>query len=650
MELHIDLETYSSVDIKSSGLYKYIESPDFEILLVGYAFNDDDIKIVDCACGDKFPKELIEALHNDSVTICAHNAVFERTALKVYGYDLPIQRFQCSAIKAAYCGYPLALAEVSKAMELGEKGKLATGKALIKYFCTPCSPSAANGRRYRNLPQHSPEKWELFKEYLYNDVEAEREVLNRLRDAIIPEWERKNYVIDQEINDRGVLIDSELARNACKIDKCSSDKLKSRIQEITGVDNPNSGAQIREWLSKETGLTVPSLAKGEIPELLQLCNESGKAYEVLLHWQKLAKSSIKKYVAMLNCICDDNRARGLFQFYGATRTGRFAGRLVQLQNLPQNHMGDLDLARRMVREGSFEKMELLYGNVPNVLSELIRTAMIARKGHTFCIRDYSAIEARVLSWLAGETWRVDVFNTHGKIYEASASMMFHIPIEQVTKGSPYRQKGKVAELALGYGGALEALRKMGGEQMGMTDVEMREVVQRWRKANPSIVSFWNTIENAAITAITTKKTIEIPYLTVSMRGDCLVIKLPSGRELMYLQPRIGKNRFNSDSIMFSGLTQETKQWGRIETYGGKLTENIVQAISRDLLMHAMQKLRDLHYDIVMHVHDEVIVEAPTEQSKFYLDKMGDIMGAEVPWAKGLPLNSDGYITEYYKKD
>lgn len=653
MELHIDLETYSSVDIKSSGLYRYMESPDFEIMLIGYALGDGDIRIVDLASGDKIPKELDAALRGQDTIVCAHNATFERRALAVYGFDIPIERFQCSAIKAAYCGYPLALAEVSKAMNLGEKGKLATGKALIKYFCTPCAPSAANGKRRRNFPEHNSEKWELFKEYLYNDVEAEREVLNRLKGFNIPAWERTNYIVDQEINDRGVLIDADLARNARAIDDISAEILKNKVKEITGVENPNSGAQMREWLSNSTGLTVPSLAKGEIPELLRLCAEEfvcPAACEVLGYWQKLSKSSIKKYVAMLNCICDDNRARGLFQFYGATRTGRFAGRLIQLQNLPQNHMDSLELARNVVHEGSFEKMDILYDSIPTVLSELIRTAMIAPEGHTFDICDYSAIEARVLSWIANETWRLEVFKTHGKIYEASASMMFHIPIDQIVKGSVYRQKGKVAELALGYGGALEALRKMGGELMGMTDAEMREVAQRWRKANPSIVAFWARIEECAITTVTTKRTTSMPFLTFRMQEDCLLIGLPSGRELSYLQPRIGKNRFGTDSILFSGMVQETKQWGRIETYGGKLTENVVQAIARDLLMHTMQELRKIGYKMVMHVHDEIIVEAPIAQSKEYLSTMQRIMGTEVPWAKGLPLNADGYITEFYKKD
>jgi DNA polymerase len=651
-KLHIDIETYSSIDIKTAGAYKYCESIDFEILMVAYAFDDEPIQIVDLAQGENLPIEFLEALQNPQVEKHAHNANFERNAFRAVGYDIPIEQWHCSAVKSAYCGLPLSLEMVSKALKLEEKGKLATGKALIRYFCIPCKPTNANDKRMRNMPWHDLEKWDEFKKYCINDVEAEREIDNRLQAYAIPEFERRNYILDQEINDRGIMIDLNMAKNAFDIDTQHSAILTDKMIDLTGLENPNSPAQLKKWLGDAMQKEVTSLAKSELPTLIEEA-ESEAVTKVLKLRKKSSKTSTKKYVAMMNCACDDDRAHGLFQFYGANRTGRWAGRLVQLQNLPQNHISDLEQARSAFASGDYDLVTMLYENVSDTLSQLIRTAFIAKPGHTFAVADFSAIEARVIAWLANEKWRLDVFSTHGKIYEASASMMFGVPIEKIDKGSDLRTKGKIAELALGYQGALGALKKMGGESMGLTDSEMTDIVKKWRNKNPQITKLWKHVEAAAKRAIKTRKKVILSRfrnLEFEYDGNVLTIQLPSGRKLFYQSPAMTTNRFGQESIKYKGLDQVTKKWWWVDSYGGKFVENIVQAIARDLLADSMLRLDENGFDIVMHVHDEAICEIPEENSDELLDEMCDIMGTEVPWAEGLPLVADGYVTPFYKKD
>ena len=650
-KLHVDIETFSSVDIMSSGAYKYVESIDFEILMVAYAFDDEPVQIVDLAQGEVLPKRFLDALVNPDVEKHAHNANFERQSFKAFGYDVPVEQWHCSAIKAAYCGLPLSLEQVSKAMKLEEKGKSATGKALIRYFSCPIKPTKANGMRERNSPKHNLEKWNEFKEYCKQDVEAEREIDNRLLSYSIPEFERKNYILDQKINDKGILIDLEMAKYAFEIDNKFSEELSNEVRRLTGIENPNSAAQLKEWLSNAMNKEIKSLAKDDIPTLIQEAGP-GIVSDVLELRKKLSKSSTKKYVAMLNCACEDDRAHGLFQFYGANRTGRWAGRLVQLQNLPQNHLNDLEDARKVIASGDYDLATMLYDNVSSLLSQLIRTTFIAQPGHTFAVADFSAIEARVIAWLANEQWRIEVFKTHGKIYEASASMMFGVPIESIKKGSELRDKGKIAELALGYQGALGALRKMGGERMGLSDTEMEAIVKKWRKANRAIVALWKDVENCAIHAVKTKKKVVSKYrqLVFECNHEVLTIQLPSGRKLFYQSPSFMTNRFGQECIKYKGMDQVTKQWIYVDTYGGKLVENIVQAIARDLLAYSMLKLDKNGFDIVMHVHDEIVCEIPDIGADKKLEQMCDLMGQEVPWAIGLPNRADGYITPFYKKD
>lgn len=651
-KLHIDIETYSSIDIKTAGAYKYCESIDFEILMVAYAFDDEPIQIVDLAQGETLPIEFLEALQNPQVEKHAHNANFERNAFKAVGYNIPIEQWHCSAVKSAYCGLPLSLEMVSKALKLEEKGKLATGKALIRYFCIPCKPTKANEHRMRNMPWHDLEKWDEFKKYCINDVEAEREIDNRLHSYSIPEFERRNYILDQEINDRGIMIDLNMAKNAFDIDTKHAAILTDKMIDLTGLENPNSPAQLKKWLGDAMQKEVTSLAKSELPTLIDEA-ESETVTKVLKLRKKSSKTSTKKYVAMMNCACDDDRAHGLFQFYGANRTGRWAGRLVQLQNLPQNHISDLEQARSAFASGDYDLVTMLYENVSDTLSQLIRTAFIAKPGHTFAVADFSAIEARVIAWLANEKWRLDVFSTHGKIYEASASMMFGVPIEKIDKGSDLRTKGKIAELALGYQGALGALKKMGGESMGLTDSEMEDIVKKWRNKNPQITKLWKHVEAAAKRAIKTRKKVILSRfrnLEFEYDGNVLTIQLPSGRKLFYQSPAMTTNRFGQESIKYKGLDRVTKKWWWVDSYGGKFVENIVQAIARDLLADSMLRLDENGFDIVMHVHDEAICEIPEENSDELLDEMCDIMGTEVPWAEGLPLVADGYVTPFYKKD
>lgn len=651
-KLHLDIETFSSVDIRKSGAYKYCQSFDFEIILLAYAFDNDTINIIDLYRED-FPEEFIEALHDPKVEKHAHNANFERNAFRAIGHDIPTGQWHCSAVKSAYCGLPLSLGGVSEALELEEKGKLSTGSALIRYFCIPCKPTKTNGKRFRNMPEHDMEKWEEFKRYCINDVEAEREIGRLLSDYEIPHQERHMYLLDQEINDRGIKVDEEFVTSALHIDAIHSEILGNEIKDLTGVSNPNSAAQLKKWIGEAMGREIKSLAKDVIPDLIEVA-ESDTVRQVLKLRQKASKTSIKKYDAMLNCVCESGRVHGLFQFYGANRTGRWAGRLVQLQNLPQNHIENLDLARDTILTRDYELATLLYGNVSGTLSELIRTAFVAKKGYTFAVADFSAIEARVIAWLAGEEWRMEVFRSHGKIYEASASKMFSIPIEEITKGSGERQKGKIAELALGYGGSVGALMQMGGESMGLGEAEMRGIVHRWRKSNPAIVLLWTRLEQASIRAVKTRSKVILKNLkgmAVESDGKVFTILLPSGRKLYYQSPSIGRNQWGAECLMYKGTVQATRKWGNIDTYGGKLTENVIQAIARDLLAFSMINLNSSGFGIVMHVHDEAVAEVPkggTEDKE--LDRMCHIMSKAPEWAQDLPLTADGYITDYYRKD
>lgn len=672
MKLHIDIETYSSIDITKSGAYKYCESVDFEILMVAYAFDDQEVQIVDLASGEVLPPNFIAALLDPEVEKHAHNANFERNAFRAIGYDVPIDQWYCSAVKSAYCGLPLKLETVSEALKLGEKGKLSTGKQLIQFFAVPCKPTKVNGNRYRNFPWHDPEKWEQFKLYCINDVEAEREISKRLSRYDIPDFERKNYIIDQEINDRGIRIDQSFAENAVNIGETDRRIQITRLKEITGLNNPNSSTQLRQWLSSAMQKEIKSLAKEHVDKLMKEAaaghwiDEDERTHsipnpdevsEVLELRQKTSKSSTKKYDAMIECFCYDGRAHGVFQFYGAGRTGRWAGRLIQLQNLPQNRMTDklLDEARKLTESGSYESLSMLFDSVTDALSQLIRTSFIPKQGHTFAVADFSAIEARVIAWYANEEWRLDVFNSHGKIYEASASKMFGVPIEQITKGSEYRDLGKIAELALGFGGAVGALARMGGEALGLELEKMHEIVKVWRGENERITSFWKAVSLATIGAIREPNNLiilkDFRNLEFLFDGNSLTIKLPSGRKLFYNSATLTTNRFGSTSVKYKGIDSTTKKWWWIESYGGKFVENIVQATARDILADSMQRLNHAGFEIVMHVHDEVVCEInKVHDPENQLKKICDIMGEPIPWAEGLPNKADGYLTDYYKKD
>lgn len=651
MKLHIDVETFSSVDIKTSGAYKYIESLDFEILIICYALDDGPVNTIDLAKGEKITKDFKDLFYNPEIEKHAHNAVFERLAFKAIGMEIPTDQWYCSAIKSAYCGLPLSLDNVSKALKLGDKGKSATGKALIKYFSCPIKPTKVNGNRERNLPYHNPEKWEEYKMYCQQDVEAERTISKILQRYPMPDFERINYLIDQKINDRGIKMDLNLASNAVQIDKIFCEELTSKTKKITGLENPNSPAQLKNWLTNQLGEEINSLTKDSVNALINQVG-SGTVFDVLNIRKKLSKTSIKKYIAMLNCACYDDRAHGVFQFYGANRTGRWAGRLIQLQNLPRNYITFLDLARELVIKNDYDSMTIQFDDVSDVLSQLIRTAFIAEKGNTLAVCDFSAIEARVLAWLAEETWRIEVFKTHGKIYEASAAMMFGVPIESIKKGSELRDKGKIAELALGYQGGPGALTAMGGEKMGLSPIEMENIVKRWREANPKTVKFWYELERCAKLAIKSKS--KIKSKTGNIIFDCddmaMTIELPSGKKLFYQEPSIGINRFNKDSIKYKGIDQTTGQWSNVETYGGKLAENVVQAVSRDLLAQSIINLDTAGFDIVMHVHDEVACEVDEKIAERKLEEMSKLMCNGIEWANGLPLNAEGYVTKYYKKD
>lgn len=653
-DLFIDVETYSSVDITKCGAYKYIASPDFEILIIGYAIDDGPVHIVDLLCGEEIPEEFEEAMFDSDCKKHAHNAVFERLCFKRIGFDVPAEEWYCTAVKASYCGLPRSLAEVSKRLDLQDK-KLDTGKALIKYFSCPCKPTKINGGRTRNYPEHAPEKWEMYKEYNKYDVLSEREIYRKLENYEIPEFERKLYILDQAINDQGILVDKELASSAIAVDQEYTEKLLADGRAMTGLDNPGSDAQIKNWIEARTGIAVPSLAKDAMADVIKQFDNNDEVMAVLALRNKLAKTSIKKYYAMISCAMADDRVRGTFQFYGANRTGRWAGRLLQLQNLSKNHTPHIEIPRELIRKRDWETVELMYDDVPDILSQLVRTALIAPKGKVFSVADFSAIEARVISWFANEEWRMEVFRGDGKIYEATGSKMFNVPISAITKGSELRQKSKISELALGYEGSLGALSRMGGEQMGLSDVEMIGLVRKWRDANPAIVDMWHELDNASKQAVKYGRpvTATCRNIVFDYDGSYMTIQLPSGRKLFYANPHFKNKKVGNgviQSLYYDGIIQKTNQWGEIDTYGGKLTENIVQATARDLLGNSMLNLAKNGFLPVCHIHDECLVEVPEENAKELYDKMVQIMSIPPEWASDLPLRADGYTTPFYLKD
>lgn len=642
--LAIDIETYSDVDLISCGVYKYSSSPHFEILLIAYSVDDEETVCIDVANGEKPPKEFMEMLFDDTVTKTAFNANFERTCFSnYYQHSFRPEAWKCTAVQAAMLALPLSLEGVGAVLGL-DKQKMTEGKELIKYFCSPCKAIKSNGGRTRNLPKDAPEKWRQFKTYCIRDVDVEKQIRQRLAKFPIPEREQEIYCLDQRINDRGIMVDPNLVNHAVACDLLYKETATARACELTGLENPNSVSQLKLWL-KEKGLEVDSLAKDTVKDLSM--KSEGDVQEVLKLRLATSKTSVKKYEAIDRSVCAENRVHGLLQFYGANRTGRWAGRLVQIHNLPQNHLPDLELARALVSEGRYEEVELFYESTPNVLSELIRTAFVAKPGCRFIISDYSAIEARVLAWLAGEEWRLQVFETHGKIYEASASAMFHVPIEEITKTSPLRQKGKISELALGYGGAVGALTSMGALKMGLTEEELPGLVSTWRSANPHITAFWWAVDEAAITAVRDKKPSRVGRVLFEYKSGILFITLPSGRKLSYVKPRMILNKFGREGLTYEGIG-ESKKWMRLETYGPKLVENIVQAASRDILAEAMLRLEKEGFDIVCHVHDEVVLEVPDGKSS--VEEVNEIMAVNPVWTEGLPLKAAGFESPFYKKD
>ena len=657
--LSIDIETYSSIDLAKCGVYKYSEFSDSEVLLFAYSADGGPVIVIDVANGETIPDDILEALVDDNVTKWAFNAAFERIFLSIWlkrnypelfcSYSIPEDSvanylspsaWKCSMIWSAYTGLPLSLEGVGAVLGLEEQ-KLKEGKDLIRYFCKPCAATKINGGRTRNLPEHAPDKWELFKAYNKRDVEVEMNIQKKLAHYPVPEFVWDEYHLDQEINDRGIALDMDVVENAIKIDGISKATLMATMQDLTDLENPNSVAQMKEWL-KAKGVETDSLDKKAVVELLKTVPTD--VADVLKLRQQLAKSSVKKYQAMQNAVCADGRARGMFQFYGANRSGRWAGRIIQLQNLPQNHMEDLEVARELVKSGDYELLNMFYDNVPGVLSELIRTAFIPKDGYKFAVADFSAIEARVLSHLAKETWRTKVFADNGDIYCASASAMFGVPVEKHGQNSHLRQKGKIAELALGYGGSVGALTAMGALDMGIAEEELQPLVDAWRTANPNIVQFWWDVDNAVKRAIKERTTIETHGIRFIYKSAMLFIVLPSGRRLAYVKPRIGENKFGGESVNYEGL-DATKKWTRIESYGPKFVENIVQAISRDLLCHALRTLS--HCFIVGHVHDEIIIECSKDVS---LEAICEQMGRVPEWIDGLLLRADGYETQFYRKD
>ncbi len=658
-ELSIDLETYSDVDISKSGAYKYAESDNFEILLFGVSVDNEPVVVYDLTAGDEIPTEILAALSDDNVTKWAFNASFERVCLsnwlrkhhpeyfKTYKSEGdPVQNYldptswKCTLVWSAYMGLPLSLEGVGAVLKLQDQ-KMKEGKDLIKYFCCPCKPTKVNGGRTRNLPEHAPDKWEIFKAYNRRDVEVELAIKQKLLKFPVPDTVWSEYHIDQEINDRGIMLDMDMVENAIAFDEKSKSSLMISMQNITNLDNPNSVAQMKQWLS-ENGIETESLGKKDVAGLIK--ETDGDITAALKLRLQLAKSSVKKYQAMQNAVCKDGRAHGMFQFYGANRSGRWAGRLIQLQNLPQNHMPDLEEARELVRIGDYDTLDMLYDDIPDTLSQLIRTAFIARPGYKFIVSDYSAIEARVLAHLAGEAWRSKVFAEGKDIYCASASQMFGVPVEKHGVNSHLRQKGKIAELALGYGGSVGALKSMGALEMGLTEEELQPLVDSWRTSNPMITAFWWDVDKAVKTTIKQRVPTEVRGIKFIYKSGMLFIKLPSGRSLSYVKPKIGENRFGSESVTYEGVGS-TKKWERIESYGPKFVENIVQAVSRDLLCYAMHNLSN--QQICGHVHDELIIECPENTT---VNSITSVMGKSPDWMKDILIRGDGYDTKFYKKD
>lgn len=653
--LSIDIETRSSVDIGKAGLYKYAQSPDFQILLFAYQMDEEPVKIVDLACGDIIPPDIMGAVKDPEVIKHAYNAAFEWYCLNRAGIRTPLDQWRCTMAHGLYCGYTAGLDATGKAIGLPQdKQKLATGKALIRYFCVPCKPTKSNGGRIWNLPAHAPEKWELFKEYCLQDVVTEREILKRLSLFPMPEAEQKQWQMDILMNAYGVRVDTGLIEGALYIDQVSTERLTREAVAITGVDNPNSTIQLLKWLN-ENGTDAENLRKSTVSELLEGQNPE-HVQRMLEIRQQLGKTSIKKYVAMETAKGEGDRVRGLTQYYGANRTGRWAGRLVQLQNLPRNYIKTLDYARNVVKAKNYDGLKLLYGNVPDTLSQLIRTAFIPSDGNKFVVADFSAIEARVIAWLAGEQWVNEVFATHGKIYEATASQMFHVPIERIVKGNPeysLRQKGKVATLALGYQGGTSALIAMGALQMGLSEEELPDIVMRWRQANPRIRDLWYAVEQAALAAMQTAEPQAINGLIFALEGDLiygqsfLTVRLPSGRKLFYPKPFLKENQFGKLAIHYYTVGQQTRKWEVASTYGGKMTENIVQAIARDCLAVTLERIHAKGLQTVFHVHDEVIIDAPQDTT---VEEICGLMAEPIPWAPGLILKGAGFESGYYMKD
>ena len=656
--ISIDIETFSDVDLKKCGVYKYAESPNFEILLFAYSLDNGPVQVIDLAQGEEIPESILAALSDNRIEKWAYNASFERICLSEYlrkhhpehfisysidgdtvNHYLDPSSWKCSRIWGAYMGLPLSLEGIGAVLKLQDQ-KMKEGKDLIRYFCVPCKPTKTNGGRERNLPEHAPDKWDVFKSYNIRDVEVELAIKDKLRLFPVPDFVWDEYHLDQEINDRGIAVDMQLVDNAVNLDAITKDALMGRMQDLTGLDNPNSVAQMKDWLS-DNGIETESLDKKAVKELLSDADKT--TTEVLECRQQLAKSSVSKYTAMANMVCEDGRARGCFQFYGANRSGRWAGRGIQLQNLPQNHMSDLAEARSLVRDGNFDALDILYDNVPGVLSELIRTAFVPKNGYKYIVADFSAIEARVLSFLANEQWRIDVFREGKDIYCASASQMFKVPVEKHGQNAHLRQKGKIAELALGYGGSVGALRAMGAIEMGLEEEELQPLVDAWRNANSNITSFWWQIDSAVKQAVIQKKSCEVGFLKIYYQSGMLFIDLPSGRRLCYVKPKMGTNQFGSESVTYEGIN--TGKWTRIESYGPKFVENIVQAISRDILAYAMRTLA--HTFIVGSVHDELIIECSPDVS---VEAICEQMGRTPPWISGLLLRADGYECDFYKKD
>lgn len=655
--LSIDLETFSSVDIKKSGAFKYIESPDFQILLFAYSLDGEPVQVIDLATGEIIPPWLTAALRDPDIIKHAYNAAFEWGGLSKYFGALPVDQWRCTMFHGLYCGYTAGLEATGKALGLAaDKQKLNSGKALIRYFCVPCRPTKTNGGRTRNLPHHDPEKWALFKEYNRQDVVTEMEIERRLSAFPVPDFVQKEWETDLRINARGVMVDMNLVTGALTMGANTRAALVDEAERLSGLRNPNSVKQLREWLGTELDKEVTNLNKETVAHLLNRDDNSDAVQRMLELRQELGKTSTKKYDAIEAAVCTDGRVRGLLQFYGANRTGRWAGRLVQVQNLPRTYTEPLSLARDLVINNQPDALRLICGSIPDTLSQLIRTSFIASPGNLLVDADFSAIEARVISWLAGEQWRLDVFRTHGKIYEASASQMFGVPIEKIKKGSPeyaLRQKGKVAELALGYQGSTGALIKMGAFDMGLTEEELPDIVTRWREANRRIRDLWYTMENAAVRVISEGGSVGVGCVLLSREydqntgADCMTILLPSGRKLYYISPKLGVNKWDKPSIVYMGLNDKNK-WNEIETYGGKLVENCVQAIARDCLACAIERLEAAGMPVVFHVHDEVVIDIPADRAD--LDAVVQIMRAPIPWAADLPLNADGWTGLFFRKD